>query len=68
VGWYTKSDVKPVVIKFCDIIANAIDLFLEHINVTKHGLRRMVFDTSFFVMRVSQVLICDINSIYYDKD
>jgi len=29
-----------------------------NINI-KHGLRRMVFDASFLVMQVSQMLICD---------
>ena len=69
VMWYGVScDLKSNVIKLCDFKTNVIDIWHEHINVTKHGLRCMVFDTGFFVICVSQVLICDINFIYYDKD
>jgi len=56
VMWYGVScDLKSNVIKLCDFKTNVINVWCEHINVTKHSLRRMVLDTCFHHAGVTNV-------------
>jgi hypothetical protein len=60
-------DIETKVINLHEFKTNVIDLWHKHINDTKHGLRRMVCDSSFFVIWTSANM-CDIKFTYYDLD